>query len=108
MGYQQINPKTPGRRPLIRRPLEESETVCPKEKQPVLDIHSETPLKHALTDEDTLPCKMVASKILDFSLNEQCIDNEQCVSVCCQKYPDIVMSVRLVAVRRCQHHKLSY
>ncbi|KAH3713573.1 hypothetical protein DPMN_073365 [Dreissena polymorpha] len=63
---------------------------APWEQQPVLDIQSETPLKPALTDEDTLPCKMVATKILDF---EQCIHNEQCVSVCCQKYPEMCKNV---------------
>ena len=90
LGYQPITPKTPGRRPLIRQPLEERENVYPKEQQPELDIQSETPLKPAVTDEDTLPCKMVATKILDF---EQCIDNEQCVSVCCQKYPEMCKNV---------------
>ncbi|KAH3785614.1 hypothetical protein DPMN_163707 [Dreissena polymorpha] len=55
--------------------------------------HSETPVKPALTDEDTLPCKMVATKIIDFSLNEQCIGNEQCVSVCCQNYPGMCKNV---------------
>ncbi|XP_052784430.1 uncharacterized protein LOC128220189 [Mya arenaria] len=85
MGYRPVTPKTPGRRPLKRLRLESYENSSPRQSQPQPDPLS-TPVKRPSPKVSCPPDEMLtATPITD--ADEAFTDCQQCLSICCQKYP---------------------